>query len=389
MFTSKKCKYLYSTTSMGSITILVADIFHITILASVDPAVVATDYQAALMKVVSQLTTGNAASMTNTFWAAIVEPCKMIAGVGVLFWLVPIIPDLSFDNLKKHLLRILMLFLLTLLFAGNAYGARMFAVSNYALIKAIDTSIAAGTKLVIDANAEVASVAQNNEQVQAISNQILVCVKLPQTIADPDPAKVGNVIPNPAYIQCTKDVKTMVVAAKLSVTDPELVLQLADTEAKMNSLVDSYDYNSAWNQFVKFVKNPSKFIAEGLLGTVLDAWAVIVGQTTDEGFILSIIALPLPLAFSFMNTRPLEIWFASLWGLGIFKFSLTFLGAIVNFISANSTGNEPIYGFQLSLALGAPILAGVVAAGGGAGINSLMAQAGAEMMGAMKGEVVK
>jgi hypothetical protein len=374
---------------MGNTTILVADIFHTTILASTDPAVVATDYQAALMKVVSQLTTGNAASMTNTFWAAIVEPCKLIAGVGVLFWLVPIIPDLSFDNLKKHLPRILMLLFLTVLFAGNAFGARVFAVSNYALIKSIDTSIAAGTKLVIDANAEVAGVAQNNEQVQAISNQILVCVKLPQTIADPDPAKVGNVIPNPAYIQCTKDVKTMVVAAKLSVTDPELVLQLADTEAKMNSLVDSYDYNSAWNQFVKFVRNPSKFIAEGLLGTVLDAWAVIVGQTADEGFILTIVALPIPLAFAFMNTRPFEIWFASLWGLGIFKFSLTFIGAIVNFISANSTGNEPIYGFQLSLALGAPILAGVVAAGGGSGINSLMAQAGTEMMGAMKGGVVK
>jgi hypothetical protein len=360
---------------------LFADILHTTILASTDPAVIASEYEQALFKIISILITGNAASFTDTFWMAIVEPCKVIAGVGVLFWLVPIIPDLSFDNLKNHLLRILTLLLITFMFVGNAYGARVFAIGNYALIRGIDNSIATNTKLLGSVNAELAGIKTDNETVKAISNQMQVCIKLPKTIADPDPAKPGNVIPNPAYVQCTKDVKTMVVAAKLSVANPELVTELADTEAKMNSLVDSYDYNSVWNQFVKFANDPDKWLRDWLVGAILDGWSVMIGEIADEGFILSILALPIPLAFSFMNTKPLEIWFASLWGLGIFKFSLTILGAMMGFINANTSGSQPAYSLQLGYAIGAPIIAGVIAKGGGAGIYALMAQLTTDLIG--------
>jgi hypothetical protein len=368
---------------------LFTDIFHTTILASTDPAVIASEYEQALFKIISILITGNAASMTDTFWMAITEPCKVIAGIGVLFWLIPIIPDLSFDNLKNHLLRILTLLLITFMFVGNAYGARVFAVGNYALIRGIDNSIATTTKLLGSVNAELAGIKTNDATIKAISNQMQVCIKLPKMIADPDSAKVGNVIPNPAYVQCTKDVKTMVVAAKLSVTDPELVTQLADTEAKMNSLVDSYDYDSVWNQFVSFVKDPDKWIRDKLVGAILDGWSVVVGELADEGFILSILALPIPLAFSFINTKPLEIWFASLWGLGFFKFSMTILGACLGFINANTSGSQPAYSLELGFAIGAPILAGVIAKGGGAGIYALAAQVAGEIVGFMKPSMTK
>ena len=145
-----------------------ADILYTTILASTDPAVIASEYEQALFKIISILITGNAASFTDTFWMAIVEPCKVIAGVGVLFWLVPIIPDLSFDNLKNHLLRILTLLLITFMFVGNAYGARVFAIGNYALIRGIDSSIATNTKLLGSVNAELAGIKTDNETVTAL-----------------------------------------------------------------------------------------------------------------------------------------------------------------------------------------------------------------------------
>jgi hypothetical protein len=80
----------------------------------------------------------------------------------------------------------------------------------------------------------------------------------------------------------------------------------------------------------------------------------------------------------------MEIWFASLWGLGFFKFSLTILGAFIGFINANTLGSQPAYSLELGYAIGAPILAGVIAKGGGAGVYELMAQMAGEVIGFMK-----
>ncbi|AFY97216.1 hypothetical protein [Chamaesiphon minutus] len=363
---------------------MLVDFPNITILASTDPAVIADQYQAALNKIIAMFITGDASAMTDTFWAAIVEPCKLIAGIGVLFWLIPILPDLSLDNLKNHLLRILMLLFITFIFINNAYPARVFAIGNYAMIKGIDSAIADNLKLLGNVNADLANLKIDNQKIKAISNQIQTCIKLPKTIADPDPAKPGNVIPNPAYVQCGKDVKTMVVQAKLSINNPEIVKELANTEAKLNAIVDGYDYNSAWNQFVTFVNDPDKWIRNNLFGSILDAWSYVINQSTDESFILSILALPISLAFSFINTKPFEIWFASLWGLGIFKFSLTILSGCVSFMNANLVGGTPVWGMELSYALGAPIIAGIIAKGGGEGLIALMAQVSTELTGLMK-----
>jgi hypothetical protein len=363
------------------------DLPNITILAATDPAVIADQYQAALNKIIAMFITGDASAMTDTFWAAIIEPSKFIAGIGILFWLIPIIPDLSLDNLKNHLLRIMTLLFVALLFANNGYGARAFAIGNYATIKGIDSAIASNLKILGDVNADVANIKIDNQKIKAISNQIQVCIKLPKTIADPDPAKPGNVIPNPAYIQCGKDVKTMVVQAKLSINNPEIVAELANTEAKLNALVDSYDYNSVWNQFITFVNDPDKWVRDKFFGAILDAWSYVINQTTDEGFILSILALPMTLAFSFINTKPLEIWFSSLWGLGIFKFSLTILSGCIAFINANLIGSVPVFGLELCYAFGAPIIAGIIAKGGGDGLLALMAQVSTELIGGMKTEV--
>ena len=108
---------------------MITDI-NITFLAATDPAVIADQYQAALNKIIAMFITGDAASMTDTFWEAIVDPCKFIAGIGVLFWLIPILPDLSLDNIKNHLLRIFMLLFISFIFANHAYGARVFAIGN-------------------------------------------------------------------------------------------------------------------------------------------------------------------------------------------------------------------------------------------------------------------
>jgi hypothetical protein len=359
--------------------------FHnITFLAATDPAVISDQYQAALNKIIAMFITGDAASMTDTFWAAIVEPCKFIAGIGVLFWLVPIVPDLSLDNIKNHLFRILILLFITLLFTNNGFGARAFAIGNYAMIKGIDSAIADNLKILGNVNADLANLKIDNQKIKAISNQIQTCIKIPKTVADPDPAKPGNVIPNPVYVQCGQDVKRMVVEAKLSINNPEIVKELANTEAKLNAIVDGYDYNSAWNQFVTFVNDPDKWIRNNLFGSILDAWSYVINQSVDESFILSILALPISLAFSFINTKPFEIWFASLWGLGIFKFSLTILSGCVAFINANLVGSTPIFGLELAYAIGAPIIAGIIAKGGGDGLLALMAQVSTELTGLMK-----
>jgi hypothetical protein len=363
---------------------MLTDFHHITFLAATDPAVIADQYQAALNKIIAMFITGDAASMTDTFWEAIVDPCKFIAGIGVLFWLIPILPDLSLDNIKNHLLRIFMLLFISFIFANHAYGARVFAIGNYAMIKGIDSTIASNLKLLGDVNADLANLKIDNKKIKDISNQIQTCIKIPKTIADPDPAKPGNVIPNPVYVQCGKDVKRMVVEAKLSINNPEIVAELANTEAKLNALVDSYDYNSAWNQFVTFVNDPEKWIRNNLFGSILDAWSYVINQSVDESFILSILALPISLAFSFINTKPFEIWFASLWGLGIFKFSLTILSGCVAFINANLVGSVPVFGLELSYAIGAPIIAGIIAKGGGDGLLALMAQVSTELTGLMK-----
>jgi hypothetical protein len=370
-------------TVMGSEDILF-DNFHHIILASTDPAVIETQYQQALNKIISTLITGDGASMTDTFWTAIVDPCKLIAGVGVLFWLIPIVPDLSFDNLKNHLLRILTLLLITFMFAGNAYGARIFALGNYALIKGIDSQISSNTKMLGSVNAEIAAIKTDNETVKAISNQVQTCIKLPKTIVDPDPSKPGNLIPNPTYIQCNKDVQTMITAAKISVTNADLAAQLAKAESDAASATAGFDFGKVWDELVKSFNDLDKWIGTSIIGAIMDGWSVMIGEIADEGFILSILALPIPLAFSFMTTKPLEIWFASLWGLGFFKFSLTILGAFLGFINASTSGSQPAFALQLGYAVGAPIVAGVIARGGGAGVYELIAQVSTEIVGFMK-----
>jgi hypothetical protein len=347
------------------------------ILASSDPVVVGTQYQQALSKIISMLITGNAASMTDSFWAAIVTPSKFIAGLGVLFWLVPIVADLSFENLKNHSVRIVTLFFITFLFLNNAYGARMFAITNYGMIKAIDKSIADNLKLLGTYSSEVAAIKADNKTVQNISKQIQVCIKTPQTIADPDPNKPGNVIPNPTYVKCNQDVKAMIEAAKTTVSNPDLVASLSEAGTAADVDFDAVDYGATFKIIADAFNSANDWINKEIFkffGSILDAWSVVIGELADEGFILSILALPIPLAFSFMNTKPLEIWFASLWGLAIFKFSMTILAAFIAFINANLSGSEPLFTLELGYAIGAPILAGVIARGGGKGIYDLTSQ---------------
>ncbi|WP_373547081.1 hypothetical protein [Chamaesiphon sp.] len=356
-------------------------------LASTDPATIANNYGAALNKIIQKLLVGDGSSMTDTFWGAIVSPFKLIAGVGVLFWIVPVLPDLSYDFLKNNTLKILTLLLITFFFVNDAYAARVFAIGNYAMIRGIDAEIAANTKLIIGANAEVTAIKTDSDTIKAISNQVRVCIDIPKTVDDSDPAKLGNQIPNQTYIDCNRDLKAMIGAAKTSVKSPDLANDLATAEAGLSTDNGNFDFGKGVRDLMKIFAEPEKWLKDQFLSLVLDGWTSALADTVQEGMILSIIALPIPLAFSFMNTKPLINWFASLWGLGIFKFSLTFLGALIGFIGANMAGSLPAYSLQFSYAIGAPIIAGLIATGGGVGILQLMAQLSSEMAGLLKGGV--
>jgi hypothetical protein len=114
--------------------------------------------------------------------------------------------------------------------------------------------------------------------------------------------------------------------------------------------------------------NPINILATGIINAVMSAIAAAIKTGLEISFLLTAFIAPLFIAIAPLEQgwKALISWLSGFWSLFIFRFSYSIIIALAGTLYTNQTG---AFEFQLSIfsALVAPVLAGVLAGGGGLG----------------------
>jgi hypothetical protein len=297
---------------------------------------------------------------------AIVEPCKVIAGLGAMFWLLPILKSAQKDAFDIDFERVIILFLLMLMFHDGAKLGRNIAFGNYAFIKGIDTAIYDNVNITANISNRTNDFQNDTAAVTKINNKLKDCLKLDKTKVD----QTGATIPNPAFTACDTDLRNMISTARFKNPDAGAAFAAAAVNTDFMGMA-----SAAVNASIGFPGWIGKQIGNAAMAVpqaILDGWRTVIAITADVSLIVSLLFFPIPLAFSFFNTSPLQVWFSSIWAIGFFKFALTILGGSFAIINAKLGASLPLFTFELAAGIAAPAVAGVMAAGGGIGLFKLV-----------------
>lgn len=314
----------------------------------------------------------------QSVYSAIVDPCKVIAGLGVLWFFVPLI-NLPLERLKDEYIKIITLFMLVLMFVNGGTFGRQVGLANYYFIQGLNQAVhdrmdstGSITKTITDLKAD-------EETVTKLTSKMNECSVLDKLSDD-------RVTPNPIFIKCKADLSTMMAAS---------TTQNPDFAAQMQTAIASDDFGTMATGIVKATVGFGGWLGKQVMSAamavpeaILNAWNTGIGFAAKMAFALSLMIMPIPLAFSFANTKPLEIWFSSLWAVGFFQLSLTVLTGSILIINAKLGGSIPLFSAEILIGIIAPALSGVMATGGGIGLFKLLEQIG-EAAASVAGTAVK
>jgi hypothetical protein len=301
----------------------------------------------------------------DAIFRAILAPCKIFSAVFVVVQAIAFFSDgglSSIEKMTENISKVLWAVIIVSMISGTASPARAFGIYNYAVMIAIDASItkAIGDLRIIDATArEAPDDAKIVKEVERKSNN---CRRIAPRVYDAaNPAGVDN----PAFTQCIDDLKTYIQQESP---------RIKNAEAR-NVALDAINPANIGANIARLFDNIDK-LGSNLLDSALGAtfklifagWVEATGYVADQAVLVSLLAMPIPLTMSLFNPEPLKVWFSSLWAVGIFKICMTILTQSALYLNG-------IYSFQgqqftqsIMLALFAPAIASLMAAGGGIGV---------------------
>jgi hypothetical protein len=318
----------------------------------------------ALNEIMRVLVTDDAA-----VFVGVLIPCKVIAGLGIIYGLAPLL-NVSADRLKEHTFQILFTLLLAATFMGNGKMARAIGIANYATIKGIDAAIHNQMEQTGNITKLVENIQNDGLATAVIQRKLDACVGLPQAQAD------GT--PNPVATQCEAALRQLLQTQKIA--NPDLAAQFQTALSKGNLLEMGSILINGTVGLPGAIGRGIGNVALEIPKALFNGWKAAIATIADMAFVLSLMILPIPLCFSLLNTAPLMVWFSSLWAVGFYKFALTVLAGSFTIIAAKLGPGLPIFMFDLLTSVVAPILAGVMAAGGGIGLFKLFEQVAQALM---------
>ncbi len=303
----------------------------------------------------------------GALFQAILAPFQLIAGAGVLFSLIPVIKAVSRDSFNIDYERIILLFLMICLFINDGALGKAVAFANYAFIKGTNTYISKGLESVAFVTDATKNLKNDTTAVGKINNKLKDCLALSQTTID---KATGSAIPNPAFTQCDSELRGLISSAQIKNPDAATAFATALSRGDFNGMANGI--NVAVSSFPGWLSQQVGNAAMAVPKAILDGWKVAVAAIADVALVVSILFFPITLAFSFLNTAPLQVWFSSLWAVGFFQFALTILTGAFTIINAKLGANFPLFTMELLAAIFAPAVAGVMATGGGIGVFKLV-----------------
>jgi hypothetical protein len=290
----------------------------------------------------------------GSIFAAVISPCKIIAGCSFLYACLPLIRA-KLPQLRDNAVKIITMFLLLLLFVNDGALGRTIGVANYAVIQGINIAIKDTMDGVGGVTAKIAASTADKEVAAALTKKYNSCLALEKTATDPS----GNRIPNPDLTQCETELRDQMTAA--SVSNPSLTDKLTGALAKGDLIGMIGELSGALGSLVA---DAAMSIPVAILQGIQSA--ILVG--VQVSFALSLAMMPVAIAFSFAYPSPLAAWFTGIWSLGIFLWALTILTGCFQIINAALGGSAPLFLTEVLLSIIAPGIASGMATFGAIGI---------------------
>jgi hypothetical protein len=300
---------------------------------------------------------------SDSLFAAIIVPCKIIAAVGIGFQIYNLIPKFAdFDELPANITKLFWSLVLAVLINNNGANARDLAIFNWATIRAINTGIDKGVTDVIGLVGLKEDYEGDFRVLRKIEDKLKICQTKAPTLND------GT--PNPDFDSCKSELKTFIdtSAANGSIKNPNIIDNLTKAVGTTAGGVLSGDFNKIGEGVTKAIGSAFSDFISPILKVVFAAWRSVIGQIAQISILLAILAMPIPLCLSIFNISPLVVWFSSFWAIGIFQFNLTILTKAFEYFNVKFNTNVSVYFLDIAICIFAPAIAGLMATGGGIGI---------------------
>ncbi|PSB02387.1 hypothetical protein [Merismopedia glauca] len=294
----------------------------------------------------------------NNLFSLVLAPFKIVAGFGFLYQVAPLVTQ----GIKNSIMPLLTSFLILILFLNGGDGMRKVAMTEYALIKGADRAIKQGFEKVVGTWQITQNLQGNQQAIDEIQKAVDNCMSIAPTV---------NGQPNPAYTQCDANARQLVQDKINSgqIQDPLLKGNLWAALAQADFMGFASQASIAVGQALS---NASLSLPRLIFSSLRTLWLMI----GEVALLIAVIAVPFPLALSFFNPNPLFIWQGSFWGTGVFMFSMTLIVGAMDYFQSRVGAGLPTFMMEMGVALVAPIIAGLIAAGGGMAVVQAFAQAG-------------
>jgi hypothetical protein len=297
----------------------------------------------------------------DAIFGAILKPCKIFSAVFVILQAITFFTNggvSSVDKITENISQVIWAVVIMAMISGTGTVARGFGIFNYALMNSIDASIGTAIKTVGSIDA-VARDAPNDEKIiKEVQKRSDNCRRIPPLVYD---AANPSGAENPAFTQCRDDVQAYIRSEAANIKNAEAQRTLLDSlnPANVGKFFDNVEkgINSAFESAIG-----------ATFELIFAGWVQATGYAADQAVLVSLLAMPIPLTMSLFNPEPLKVWFSSLWGVGIFKICMTILTQSALYLNGIYSFQDQQFTQSFLLALFAPAIASLMAAGGGIGV---------------------
>ena len=300
----------------------------------------------------------------DSLYTLIFSNCQVIAGVGALWFLIPLMLNSMKNDYGLDLTKIFVLFILMLMFAGEGKLGKSLAYGNYAFIQGIHQQI----KTTLDASERLQAVRDNfsadQQQVLQIVTQMLTCSEIQPTKTD----ATNKISANPAFTNCVTALKTSIASSKFDNAATKAAFVSAANEKDFITMAAKINNASGGFSNVDASKEASE------IRNLLVGWRGAIAIVPDLALAGALLFYPFALAISFFNTSFLQSWFTGMWSVGLFKYTMTIFNGTFRFIEVAMAGTMPQNTVNLVLGIAAPTIAIALATGSGLGLSSLVSQ---------------
>jgi hypothetical protein len=298
----------------------------------------------------------------DAIFGAILAPCKIFSAVFIVLQAIAFFSDGGLSNIEKmteNIGKVIWAVIIVSMISGTGLPARAFGIYNYAVMVAVDKSIGTaidGLRII----SKIAKDAPNDESImREVNRKADNCRRIPPTIYNAE-NPIG--ITNPAFTECEQDLKAYIRTESVNVKNAEAKKSLIDT---LNPLAT---INKFFDDIDRVASNAINSTVGAAFEMIFNGWVFATGYAADQAVLVSLLAMPIPLTMSLFNPEPLKVWFSSLWAVGIFKICMTILTKSVLYLNGIYLFQNQQFTQSILLAIFAPAIAGLMAAGGGIGV---------------------